>query len=85
MLTYQGTWSNVGTPSGGSHADYYLRIAAGTVGNVIVNNNGSWSEIAIDITHLSQAGGQALAFGGVGFDLGAGYTPIRHGTVLLTS
>ncbi|HGK3772252.1 TPA: hypothetical protein ACJ12J_005151, partial [Klebsiella pneumoniae] len=59
MLTYQGTWSNAGTPSGGSHADYYLRIAAGTVGNVIVNNNGSWSEIAIDITHLSQAGGQA--------------------------
>lgn len=76
MLTYQGTWSNTGTPSGGSHADYYLRIAAGTVGNVIVNNNGSWSEIAIDITHLSQAGGQALAFGGAGFDLGAGYTPI---------
>nr|HCI9854465.1 hypothetical protein [Klebsiella pneumoniae] len=76
MLTYQGTWSNAGTPSGGSHADYYLRIAAGTVGNVIVNNNGSWSEIAIDITHLSQAGGQALAFGGAGFDLGAGYTPI---------
>lgn len=81
MLNYQGTWSNAGVPSGGSHADYYLRIAAGTVGNVIVNNNGSWSEIAIDITHMSPAGGQALAYGGDGFNLGNGYTniPPREG------
>lgn len=81
MLTYKGTWSNAGVPSGGSHADYYLRIAAGTVGNVIVNNNGSWSEIAIDITHMSPAGGQALAYGGNGFNLGNGYTniPAREG------
>nr|WP_323079771.1 hypothetical protein [Klebsiella quasipneumoniae] len=81
MLNYQGTWSNAGVPSGGSHADYYLRIAAGTVGNVIVNNNGSWSEIAIDITHMSPAGGHALAYGGNGFNLGNGYTniPAREG------
>lgn len=81
MLNYQGTWSNAGVPSGGSHADYYLRIAAGTVGNVIVNNNGSWSEIAIDITHMSPAGGHALAYGGNGFNLGNGYTniPARDG------
>ena len=81
MLNYQGTWSNAGVPSGGSHADYYLRIAAGTVGNVIVNNNGAWSEIAIDITHMSPAGGQALAYGGNGFNLGNGYTniPAREG------
>ncbi|QGN37806.1 hypothetical protein [Klebsiella oxytoca] len=81
MLNYQGTWSNAGTPTGGSHADYYLRIAAGTVGNVIVNNNGTWSEIAIDITHMSPTGGQALAYGGNGFNLGNSYTniPAREG------
>ncbi|GKQ10539.1 hypothetical protein [Klebsiella quasipneumoniae] len=82
-IHYVGTWSTSGLPSGGNHADYYLRIAGGTVGNVLVNNGGTWSEVAIDITHMSQAGGQALAFGGEGFILGDGYKsiPAREGIV----
>lgn len=53
-IHYVGTWSASGLPSGGNHADYYLRIAGGTVGNVLVNNGGTWSEVAIDITHMSR-------------------------------
>lgn len=80
-IHYVGTWSASGLPSGGNHADYYLRIAGGTVGNVLVNNGGTWSEVAIDITHMSQAGGRALAYGGPGFSLGDGYKsiPARDG------
>lgn len=80
-IHYVGTWSTTGLPTGGSHADYYLRIAGGTVGNVLVNNGGTWSEVAIDITHMSQAGGHALAFGGDGF----GAVPARDGIVGILS
>lgn len=80
-IHYVGTWSSTGLPTGGSHADYYLRIAGGTVGNVLVNNGGTWSEVAIDITHMSQAGGHALAFGGDGF----GAVPARDGIVGILS
>lgn len=66
-LVYKGTWSDTVLPTGGSSMDYYIRIGGGTVGNIIYNNGGVWSEKSIDRTHLSNAGGLALANGGSGF------------------
>ncbi|HHF8199691.1 TPA: hypothetical protein ACPT2H_005619, partial [Klebsiella pneumoniae] len=66
-LVYKGTWSDTVLPTGGSSMDYYIRIGGGTVGNIIYNNGGVWSEKSIDRTHLSNSGGLALANGGAGF------------------
>ncbi len=66
-LVYKGTWSDTVLPTGGSSMDYYIRIGGGTVGNIIYNNGGVWSEKSIDRTHLSNTGGLALANGGSGF------------------
>ncbi|MGH5204570.1 hypothetical protein ACRFG2_25910, partial [Klebsiella pneumoniae] len=66
-LVYKGTWSDTVLPTSGSSMDYYIRIGGGTVGNIIYNNGGVWSEKSIDRTHLSNSGGLALANGGAGF------------------
>lgn len=76
QLVYKGTWTGAALPTGGSNGDYYLRTDTSNVGNVIYNSGGTWIENSIDRTHLGMAGGGALAYGGDGFDLGAGYTPI---------
>lgn len=80
-IRYMGAWNTAGLPTGGSHKDYYLRTGAGTVGNLLVNNDGTWSEVSIDITHMSQAGGRALAFGGDG----VGAIPASDGVVGILS
>jgi len=66
QLLYQGNWSDVVLPTGGVNLDYYLRIGGGTVGNLLVNEAGTWVERSIDTTHLSAAGAIALASGGPG-------------------
>lgn len=37
--------------------DYYVRTGVGTVGAIIVNNAGTWTEHTYDQTHLNTAGG----------------------------
>ncbi|QOI68627.1 hypothetical protein HWD29_gp051 [Klebsiella phage KpS8] len=82
QLVYKGTWTGTALPTGGSSGDYYLRTdTSSNVGNVIYNSGGTWIENSIDRTHLSNAGGTALCYGGDGFSLGTGYTnvPARDG------
>ena len=66
QLVYRGTWTDAALPTGGSSLDYYLRIGGGEVGNLLVNEAGTWVERSSDITHLSSAGAAALASGGPG-------------------
>lgn len=66
QLVYKGTWTDVTLPTGGTDLDYYLRIGGGTIGNLLVNEVGTWVERSIDITHLSSAGATAMASGGPG-------------------
>ncbi|HIE7632923.1 hypothetical protein [Klebsiella pneumoniae] len=77
-LVYKGTWTGSTLPTGGAHADYYIRTDGGdaTCGNIIYNSGGVWIENNIDRIHLNAAGGAALTHGGNGFALGAGYTAI---------
>lgn len=76
QLVYKGTWTGTALPTGGANGDYYLRTDTSNVGNVIYNSGGTWIENTIDRTHLSIGGGGALTYGGDGFDLGTGYTPV---------
>lgn len=60
-LVYQGTWNTAGLPTGGNPNDYYIRTGNGSVGNLIINNAGTWVEPVIDMTHTSTAGSDALS------------------------
>lgn len=60
-LVYRGTWSTSGLPTGGTANDYYIRTGGGTVGNLLINVAGTWTEFALDVTHLSPTGADALA------------------------
>lgn len=60
-LFFTGYHSNSGLPSGGGNLDYKIRIANGTVGNIIVKYNGIWVEYSHDTVHVSKEGGDAIA------------------------
>jgi len=60
-LVFAGYRSAAGLPAGGANNDYYLRTGGGTIGNVIVNIAGTWTEYNWDRVHVSSEGGQALA------------------------
>lgn len=59
-LVFKGYHSTAGLPTGGAANDYYVRTGVGTVGAIIVNNAGTWTEHTYDQTHLNTAGGAAL-------------------------
>lgn len=77
-LAYKGTWTGAALPTDGPANDYYLRIdgSGSGVGALLVNEAGVWVERQIDITHLGTSGGAAMATGGTGSALGAGYNVI---------
>lgn len=61
-LTFKGWRNTAGLPTGGVHLDYYVRSGGGSrLGNLIVNQNGTWFEHAHDVTHESLAGATVLA------------------------
>jgi hypothetical protein len=60
-LVYQGTWSTAGVPTGGTANDYYIRIANGTTGALLINVAGTWIEWTWDATHLSTIGAGPLS------------------------
>lgn len=61
QLTYTGTHSAAGVPTGGTDGDYKIRTANGSVGLLNVRWAGTWQEYPVDITHLSPAGARILA------------------------
>lgn len=60
---YTGTWATAGLPTGGTAGDYKIRTANGTVGSLIFNDAGTWTEPSFDVTHLSEDGATALSSG----------------------
>jgi len=60
-LTFLGYHSTAGLPSGGVDKNYYIRTGNGTVGNLIVNVAGTWTEYAWDSIHLSPEGRTAVS------------------------
>ena len=72
-LSYKGTWSTVGLPTGGVANDYYIRIANGGP-NLIINVAGTWTEFnGMDGVHLSPAGADALSTAVANFILNANW------------
>lgn len=61
QLNFIGYHNATALPSGGNNMDYKLRNGNGTLGNLIVNENGVWREIGYDHVHTSFEGGAALA------------------------
>ena len=60
-LTFTGYFSTAGLPTGGAVNDYKIRTANGSVGQIIVNVAGVWTEYSHDVTHITVEGGQAIA------------------------
>lgn len=58
---FLGYYSSAGLPTGGTDKNYYVRTGNGTVGQLIVNNAGTWVEYAHDVTHPNATGQDALA------------------------
>jgi hypothetical protein len=60
-LVFLGYHSAAGLPSGGADKEYYIRSGNGTVGQLIVNVSGVWTEYIHDFTHLTTVGADAVA------------------------
>ncbi|GAB3973861.1 hypothetical protein GCM10028806_28610 [Spirosoma terrae] len=60
-LNFVGYQSAAGLPSGGNSNDYYIRVANGTIGQIIVNVAGTWTEYTYDPVHPVNEGGVVLA------------------------
>ncbi|MDI9871312.1 hypothetical protein [Flectobacillus roseus] len=60
-LNFTGYHPSAGLPTGGNHNDYVIRTGNGTIGQIIVNQNGVWTEYNHDTTHVTNEGGAALA------------------------
>ncbi|PMD94835.1 hypothetical protein BWI97_15675 [Siphonobacter sp. BAB-5405] len=58
---FQGYRSEGTMPTGGLHLDYFIRTDNGNKGYFYVNNQGVWSAISFDFTHLNSFGGPILA------------------------
>ncbi|MDI9870563.1 hypothetical protein [Flectobacillus roseus] len=60
-LRFTGYHSSSGLPTGGNNLDYKLRNGNGTMGNILVKENGIWIEKGYDHVHPSNEGGAAIA------------------------
>ena len=60
-LVFTGYKSTSGLPTGGTNNDYQIRTANGTIGEIMVNNNGTWVALAIDAVHVMAYGGLKLS------------------------
>lgn len=61
-LNFVGYKSDAGLPTGGAANDYYIRTGAGTIGSLIINVAGTWTEWGIgDTIHNSPAGAENLS------------------------
>jgi hypothetical protein len=69
----KGYWTDTVLPTGGSPGDCYTRsggastTGSGGIGNLLVNQGGTWGEYLVDITHLGPLGATALAAAVVAF------------------
>jgi len=60
-LNFVGYRSTSGLPTGGNPNDYYVRNGGGTIGAIIVNVEGTWTEYTYDQTHINDSGEAVLA------------------------
>lgn len=60
-LVFGGYHNAAGLPTGGADKDYYIRTGNGTIGQIIVNNAGTWTEYVHDTIHVSPLGQDILA------------------------
>jgi hypothetical protein len=60
-LVYLGNHTAAGLPTGGADKQFYNRNGGGTVGSLIVNVAGTWTEYTPDYVHLSPEGADAVA------------------------
>ncbi|WP_212985944.1 hypothetical protein [Paenibacillus cineris] len=62
-MVFKGWHSTSGLPTGGANKDYYVRSGGGRLGNIIVNEGGTWVEYAHDVTHENLTGATIIANG----------------------